>query len=295
MIRAISGLSPNMRGAVFMVVAMAGFSCNDAMIKLVSQEIDLYQAIFLRGVIVTTAFGLLAAATGAIVPVRSGQDRRAISGRTVGEVLGAFCFLTALSQMPIANATAILQSMPLAITLAATYLLHESVGGRRYAAIGIGFLGVLIIVRPGSDGFTGHSLLVVAAVFLFTVRDLSTRMISPDVSTFMTAFLTSAFTTIAAGLVSVFTGWAQVSLFNVATLCLGSASLMVGYYFSIVAMRTGDVAFISPFRYTLLIWAMVLGVLIYGDVPDPWMIAGAGIVIAAGTYTFYAERLSGRR
>jgi S-adenosylmethionine uptake transporter len=273
-----------------MTLAMAGFSCNDAMIKLVSQDIELYQAIFLRGIFVTTGFGLLAAWAGLLGPVRSPRDRRALAGRTTGEILGAFCFLTALSHMPMANATAILQSMPLAITLGAAYLLHEPVSRRRYGAILVGFLGVMVIVRPGSSGFSGYSLLALASIFLFTLRDLSTRQISPDVPTALAAFITSAFTTTAAGLVSIFTGWSGLSATNGLALCFGAGCLMVAYHFSIIGMRTGDVGFVSPFRYSLLIWAMMLGWLIYGDVPDLWMLAGAAIVIAAGSYTLYGER-----
>lgn len=290
MIGSLSGASPNVRGAAFMTLAMAGFSTNDAMIKLVTRDLDLYQAIFLRGIFVTLGFGLLAWGAGVLRPVRSPRDKRALAGRTVGEIVGAFCFLTALTQMPIANATAILQSLPLAITLGAAYLLHEPVGWQRYLAIGVGFLGVMVIVRPGSEGFSAYSLLAVAAVFLFTLRDLSTRMISPDVPTTLAAFITSALTTSVAGIVSIFTGWSDISLFNVATLLFGALCLMVGYHFSIVGMRTGEVGFVSPFRYSLLIWAMMLGWFIYDDVPGLAMLAGAAIVIAAGSYTFYSER-----
>lgn len=278
-----------------MVLAMAGFSSNDAMIKLLSQDIELFQAIFLRGVIVTTAFGLLAAATGVLKPVYGRGDRRALAGRSAGEILGAFCFLTALTQMPIANATAILQSLPLAITLVAAYMLREPVGWRRYLAIIIGFLGVLVIVRPGTEGFNSYGLLAVVAVFMFTLRDISTRQISPDVPTVLAAFITSAATTLAAGLVSLFVGWAPLSGFNLLVLVIGAGCLMVGYHFSIIGMRTGDVGFVSPFRYSLLIWAMILGWMIYGDIPDPGMLAGAVIVVAAGSYTFYGDRRARRR
>lgn len=294
MIRHLAGLAPNMRGALFMVIAMAGFSCNDAMIKLLALDLDLYQAIFLRGMVVTTAFAALAAATGGLRRRIGVRDRRALTGRTIGEILGAFCFLTALTQLPMANATAILQSMPLAITLAAAWMLNEPVGWRRYAAIAVGFFGVLVIVRPGSEGFNAYALLALIAVGLFSLRDLSTRLISPDVPTFLAAGITSAFTTLAAGIVSIFTGWHAVAPEHLLILVIGSACLMIGYSFSIIAMRTGDVAVISPFRYTLLIWAMLLGWAVYGDIPDVWMVIGALIVVASGIYTFNRERRAAR-
>ncbi|MEM8572231.1 MAG: DMT family transporter [Pseudomonadota bacterium] len=290
MISRVSAASANMRGAAFMVVAMAGFSCNDAMVKLIAQDIDLFQALFLRGLLVTLGFGMLVAATGALKPIRSKRDQKALLGRSVGEIFGAFCFLTALTQMPLANATAILQSIPLAITLAAAYLLYEPVGLRTYTAIVVGFLGVLVIVRPGTDGFNAYALLVLAAVIFFTLRDLSTRVLSADVPTLLAAFITSGVTTLAAGFVSIFTGWSGLTPLNTLTLFVSAVGLMIGYHFSIIGMRTGDVGFVSPFRYTLLIWGIMFGWLVHLEVPDLWMLIGATIIIAAGIFTFYEER-----
>lgn len=287
-------LSPNIRGAIFMVVAMAGFSSNDSMMKLLGRDLDLYQAIFLRGVVVTAIFGIATLAVGAMHPIRGRHDHRALAGRTLGEIAGAFCFLTALMHMPLANATAILQSLPLTITLAAAYLLGEPVGWRRYTAICVGFAGVVVIVRPGAEGFNAYSILIVISVLFFTLRDLATRMISAEVPTALAAFVTSALTTLAAGAVSVFTGWRAVSAINVLEIAIGSACLVVGYAFSILAMRTGEVAVVAPFRYVLLLWAMILGFLIYGDIPDRWMLAGAAIVVGTGLYTFHRERRAAR-
>jgi drug/metabolite transporter (DMT)-like permease len=286
-------ISDNARGAGFMVLSMAGFSSNDALIKLVSDELDLFQAIFLRGVMVSALMGGMAWAAGAFRHLPGRRDRRILAIRSVGEIGGTFCFLTALFNMPIANASAILQSLPLAITLAAAVVFGEPVGWRRMAAILIGFAGVLIIVRPGAVGFNAYALFAVAAVGFIVLRDLSTRRLSPEMPSLQAAVVTAAAITAAAGLVSIFSGWRPVGAGSLAALAGSASCLIVGYIFGVMTMRVGEIAFVSPFRYTLLLWAMLLGYLVFSEVPDAWMLTGAAVVVATGLYTFHRERNAG--
>ena len=290
---ASSGLSDNMRGAVFMMASMAGFSMNDALIKTVAGELPLFQAVFVRGVIATLLIAGLAWSQGALVFRAGPRDRRLITQRCVGEIGGTACFLTALFNMPIANASAILQSLPLAVTLAAALFLGESVGWRRYLAIAVGFAGVLIIVRPGSEGFNAYSLWAVAAIAFIVLRDLSTRSLTPDVPALGVAFVTSVALTAAAGLASLAPGWQPVMPGHLAALALGAVCLLAGYIFGVMTMRIGEIGFVQPFRYTLLVWAMLLGILLFGEWPDAWMLAGSAIVVAMGLFTFYRERRLG--
>lgn len=290
---AVAAMAGNMRGAGFMTLSMAGFSTNDAMIKLVAGELPLVEAIFVRGLLVTAMLAALTWLTGSLRAVPSRRDRRILALRSLGEVGGTFCFLTALFHMPIANASAILQSLPLAITLGAALFLRESVGWRRYLAIGVGFAGVLIIVRPGTQGFNAYALSAVAAVGFIVLRDLSTRRLSPEVPSFLAAVVTSVAITTAAGMACLFADLRPVAPAHLAALSASGLFLMGAYLFGIMAMRVGEIAFVQPFRYTLLIWAMLLGWLIYGEVPDAWMLTGAGIVVATGLYTFHRERRLG--
>lgn len=172
-------LSDNVRGALFMSISMAGFALNDAIIKLISAELGLYQIIFLRGIFVTLAVGLLVLRQGGLFYLPARRDAGIMALRAAGEVGGTLCFLTALFNMPIANATAILQALPLAVTLAAALFLGEKVGWRRYTAITVGFTGVLIIVRPGSEGFNAYALWVVAAVGFIVLQIPGTQYITP--------------------------------------------------------------------------------------------------------------------
>ena len=290
---AVGGLSENARAAGFMLVSMMGFSSNDAMMKSLAGDLSLFQAIFLRGLIATVLIGGVAWWRGQLGYRPAGRDVRLIVLRTLGEIVGTFCFLTALFNMPIANASAILQSVPLAVTLGAALFFGEAIGWRRYLAIGIGFLGVIIIVRPGSDGFTAYALWAVLTVVFIVVRDLSSRRMSPGTPAVAVIFLTSLALTAAAGLAALTGEWRPVGVAHLGVLFVAAACLVVAYVFAFSAMRLGDIGFVQPFRYSLLIWAIVLGILLFGEWPDFWMLFGSAIVVATGLFTFYRERRLG--
>lgn len=293
--RAAAGLSENMRGAVFMMVSMAGFSLNDALIKSVADDLPLYQAVFLRGLAASLLVAGLAMTQGAARFRPRRRDARLVGWRVFAEVGGTVCFLTALFNMPIANATAILQALPLAVTLAAALFLGEPVGWRRYLAIAIGFVGVLIVVRPGAEGFTVYSLWAIGAIGFIVLRDLTTRSLSPAVPSAWVVLVTTLSITTLAGLAAVVQGWRPFHLGHVAVLAGSAAFLLVGYVFGVMTMRTGEIGLTQPFRYTLILWAILFGILFFGEWPDLWMLAGSAIVIATGLYTLQRERRLGLR
>lgn len=273
-----------------MAVAMAGFVLNDTMMKLVFGNLEVFQAIFLRGLLLSLLLALLALPRGQLLHRPSPGDLRALSLRVVGEIGSAICFLTALYHMPIANVTAIIQVIPLALTLAAALFFGEQVGWRRYSAIAVGFAGVMIIVRPGAEGFDAYALWAVVAVGFMVLRDLATRRFSPAIPSLYVALVTAVLTAAFAGLASLTEPWPAPAPRDLGLLMASASFLVFGYLFSIKAMRVGEVAFVSPFRYTILIWAIVLGIVVFGDIPDRWTLIGAAIVVATGIYTFYRER-----
>jgi drug/metabolite transporter (DMT)-like permease len=281
--------SDNLRGAFFMAVAMAGFCLNDTMMKLVFADLELFQAIFLRGLLLSVLIAVLSIRRNQLFYRPSRQDSFFLGLRVVGEIGSATCFLSALYHMPIANATAIIQAIPLAITLAAALFLGEKVGWRRYSAIAVGFAGVMIIVRPGAEGFTVYSLWAVGAVGFMVLRDLSTRRFSPGLPSLYAAFVTALATALFAGAVASTQDWQPMKPDHFGILCASAGFLFFGYLFSIKAMRVGEVAVISPFRYTIMIWAIVLGIVVFGEIPDIWTLTGAAIVVGMGMYTFYRE------
>ena len=287
-------MTPNLRGALYMAISMAGFTINDTFVKLASAEMNAGQIMFVRGSFATVMMFLLCWKTGNLRPP-SLLLNRAVFGRTMGEMLATVTFLTGLAHMPIGNASAILQALPLAVTMAAALVLGESVGWRRWVAILVGFVGVLIIVQPGTDGFNSWSLLIVACVFFAAARDLFTRTAHAEIpSAFMSLSTASTITIAGLLLIVPMGGWSPMNAKSLSWLATASFFILFGYQYVIQAMRSGEIGFVAPFRYTSLLWAIVLGYFVFEDMPDWAMIIGATMVVLSGVYTFHREQVRAR-
>lgn len=282
-------LTDNTRGILFMSGSMAAFTVNDAMMKAATQTLPLMQAIAIRGVMSVLALVLLAQFLGGLTRPRGG-DLRLLGWRTLGELGATLTFLTALMHMPLANLSAIMQSLPLAVTLGAALLLGEQVGWRRMLAIAAGFGGVLLIVRPGTDGFDIWSVVGLASVACVVLRDLTTRRMSTSLSS-VTVATTTALAVTLMGVAGTLAGggWTPVSPGDAARLATAALALVFGYLFVVQAMRVGDVAMVAPFRYTALLWAIVLGWLMFADWPDALTLAGAAVIVVSGLYAYLRE------
>ena len=174
-----------------MAISMAGFTFNDALTKSVTADLTVAQIMFVRVAFTASLVDIVARRMGALDHVRNILQPMILL-RILLETIAAIAFLAALGQVPLANASAILQSMPLAVTLGAALFFQEPVGWRRWTAIGVGFLGVLVIIQPGPEGFTPASLYVVLCVFTAAARDLVTRRIDPKVSSLTVTLFTAA-------------------------------------------------------------------------------------------------------
>ena len=274
-----------------MSINMLAFVVNDAFMKFLFIDISIYQAIFLRGVITIPMLALMAVYRNQITFSVNRSDWKYIWLRVAGEVGAAVFFLSALAQIPLANVTAILQAVPLTVTMAAALFLRETVGWRRWLAIIIGFLGVTIIVRPGVDGFSVYSLYAIAAVFCVTIRDIATRKLSKDVPTSLVAMITGVAITLYGAIMLPSVAWIPLTATHWVLLTLAAIAIVFGYVFSVLAMRTGETSFIAPFRYTAMIWAIGLGIILFNDWPDNLTLLGTTIVIATGIYSFHREKV----
>ena len=283
-------LTDNIRGAMLMMGSMAAFTINDVFMKSLSDELPLFQAIFLRGIVTTLLLYLLARTLGGLRFDFARRDWWLIFWRTLTEIGAAYFFISAIFNMPIANATAILQALPLTVTLAGALFMGEAVGWRRASAILIGFAGVMLIVRPGFEGFNVYSVYALIAVLLVTARDLLARRLSAEVPSLTVAFLNAAAVAVFFGLGSSFVEWRPVTPLALGQLSAAAFFIIGGYIFSVSAMRVGELAVIAPFRFTSLLWALVLGLVVFGEWPTLLTLVGAGIVVATGVYTFYRER-----
>jgi drug/metabolite transporter (DMT)-like permease len=280
-----------MRGAALMSASMAGFALNDTALKYGGADLGLFQAIFIRGLFATAIMAILAYLLGTFKHVPRARDLRLIGLRSVAEIGATLAFLTALFNLPLANLTAILQALPLSIALAAAIFFNEPLGHRRITAILIGFIGVLIIVRPGFAEFSAYSLLGLVAVAFVTLRDLTARQLSPSVASVLVAFVASIAITLTGAIGVVLTQtWRPPTSFEFGTLALAAVFLMIGYYCAVATMRIGDVAIVSSFRYTVMLWAITLGWLVFGDIPDLWTFLGICIILMAGLFTIWRER-----
>ena len=282
-------LTANLRGAGFMCLAMAGFTCNDALVKAVSGVMNAGQIMLVRGVFTSLLVLLLARHFGAMRSFRLVLTP-AVGLRVVAEVGASITYIWALGHMQLANASAILQALPLAVTLGAALFLGEPVGWRRWLAIIIGFLGVLIVLRPGPQGFTWAALSVLASVVFAAIRDLCTRRIDPAVpSLFISVITATAITLTGAVLVVPLGGWQPMSMASLGLLAGASLLLLVGYQFIVLAMRNGEIAVVAPLRYTSLVWSIGTGMLFFAEKPDIWMVTGVAVIIGSGLYAFARE------
>jgi drug/metabolite transporter (DMT)-like permease len=277
-----------------MAVGMAGFTMNDTITKAVSSEMNFGQVMLVRGLFAIVLIAALAWHQGALRPLRT-LLVKPVALRVAGEVGGTVSFLAAIVHLPLANTAAIFQALPLAITLGAALLFGEPVGWRRWLAITAGFVGVVIIVRPGVEGFNQFSLLALVSVIFCAVRDLATRRIpAPIPSLFITLLTTVTVTITGAVIVIPLGGWTPPSGRALGLLALAAVLLLIGYQCVIMALRSGDISAVAPFRYSALLWAMLLGYLVFGDVPDAMMVTGASIIVLSGLYAFYRERKRAR-
>lgn len=283
----------NIRGIIFVVFSMAAFAAEDAFIKSMSRGIPVSEVLIFLGM-----GGMIAFATmtymqrGTLAPLVHRDMRSAIMlWRNASEAVAAMFFITALSLVPLSTVAAVFQATPLAITAGAALFLGEQVGWRRWSAIGIGFVGVLIIIRPGSDAFQLAALLPLGAVITIAVRDLLTRQMDPSIPSISVAFYGFA-AVIPAGFLLAPINDPFVMPHGVEWLIMLGAIIcgVSGYYAIVQAMRIAETSIIMPFRYMRLIFSMALGMLVFAERPDFWTYVGASIVIGTGVYTFWREQ-----
>ncbi len=282
-------LSNNLRGALLMMGAMCAYTFNDAFMKSLADEIPLFQAILFRGFGAILCLTVMCKMLGQLRFDLSARDWGLMLLRTIGEVGGTYFFLTALFNMPIANVSAILQVLPLSVSLAAALFLGEALGWRRITAIAIGFTGVLLIIQPGGADFSSYSFYALAAVAGVTLRDIAVRRMSRDVPSVFVALVAAVGVTCLGGVGSLFIEWQPFSSTSALQLTGATGFLIFGYIASVSAMRFGDIGFVAPFRYVSLLVALILGVMVFGEWPNLLAIVGATVVVATGLFTLYRE------
>jgi drug/metabolite transporter (DMT)-like permease len=281
----------NRRGILAMAFAMASFVANDALVKFVSQSLPAAQLIFLRGVF---ALALLMAATQAMGLLRKPAEGRLgpvqlvllkpVIVRSALDALATLVYLASLFHLPLGNATAINMATPLMITLFVVLVWREQVSPGRWVAILLGFIGVLMIVQPVTEGFNSWALLCLAGTALHAARDICTRSIPGNVPSILITLGTAISVTTLSGVLSLIQGWEPFSPFQLGLLAGASVFLSVGYYLLILSTRAGDMSVVAPFRYVGLLFALILGWAVWGDLPNALAWVGIVLLLGAGVY-----------
>lgn len=272
-----------------MVAAMALFAVEDMFLKWAAADLPVGMVIFVAGAFGAPVFALMARMGGQRILTRAALHPWVML-RNAGEMVGTFAYIKALALVPLSTVSAVLQALPLAVTLGAALLLREAVGWRRWSAIAVGFAGVLVILRSGMDGFRPEALWVLVTVAGLALRDLATRLLPAACSTaqvscwgLMSVALLGAVMMIPGGAVTPDAGHVAVLI---GALVFGTA----GYWAVVAASRTGEVSVVSPFRYARLIFAILIGAFVFDEVPDALTLIGAALIIGSGLYALACER-----
>lgn len=266
---------------------MATFAINDVYMKIAMTSLGFAQAVAIRGMLCSLLLGILAWRLGVFRQKRKRSDEIYILLRSLADLGTTITFLGALMHMPIGNISAVMQFAPLAVTFAAAIFFGETIGWRRILAILIGFIGVVIILRPGPEGFDIWAILGLLSVCCVVVRDLLTRKLNHGVSTIYVAFI-GAVCVMAMGLIGLpFSGWTPVSGGAAMALVLAAGMIIIGYVTIVGTMRIGNVGAVAPFRYMSLLWSVLLGWFILSEVPDMVVVLGSLLVVGSGIFSLF--------
>ncbi len=270
---------------LLMSAGMLAFVVNDAIIKQVSATLPSGQLIVLRGLMASALLLLiwrvLPGAAGEQGSLRQLLEPRVLL-RALFDAVATLLYLSALFKLPLANVTAINMMTPLVIALITWLVFGERLSAMRWLAIIIGLLGVLLIVQPRAEDWNAFSLLAVASTLFHALRDITTRHIRAGVPSLLLTLSTALAVLLLAGILSLIQGWRPVSTAALGQLAAAAVFLSLGYFWLISSMRVGEITAIAPFRYTGLLFALLLGYLIFGEVPNLLAWYGMGALLLAG-------------
>ncbi|MDF0600906.1 DMT family transporter [Psychromarinibacter sp. C21-152] len=285
-----------MRGIGLMVLAMALLALSDMFIKAATRGGQPPgQVLLLMTVGGTVFFVLIARIQGAQLLSRA-MLHPAVLWRNLFEVVGSIGLVLGLTYVPLSQFAAIMQMAPLIVVIGAATILKEPVGARRWMAVAAGIVGMLLVVRPGMEGFTPTAFFALMGVSGLALRDLVTRLSPPGIPSISLSTwgfaVTIPFGAVLMALMGDAPRWSGPAMWHVAGAVVVTA---LGYYSLTVAMRVAPVSVVAPFRYARLVFTMGLGILVFGERPDALTLLGAAIILVAGLYTFLRERQLARR
>ena len=271
-----------------MVLAMASFVSNDTIVKLVGTSVPVGELIAIRGFIAALFIAAICAGQGVLINLPQLRSRNVLVRASL-DLIATILFITALMHMHIANLTAVMQAVPLAVACLSVLFLGETVGWRRSTAIVLGFIGVMFIVRPSPESLSRYDLFALLIVIAVAVRDLVTRRISMRVPTLIIALANAAFVTAGGVMLALFEGFVMPQAWQIAYLAAAAIFLATGYMFMVATLRLGELSATAPFRYSIMLFAIISGIVVFGEIPDALAITGMMLIAATGLYAAHRE------
>ncbi len=280
----------NSRAILLMIGAMASFALVDMFVKLLSKTQDAGQIIAVSSAATLAVFSIWVWRDGDRLFTPEALNKPLLI-RSAGEVVGSIGIVMALALAPLSSVAALGQAQPLAVTMMAAMFLGEKVGWRRWSAVVLGFVGVLIILRPGLGDFDPNLLWVMLYIFGLAARDVASRALPPTVSTqFAVAWAMVPMTLAGIILMQIQGGWRPIDGTTALWYVLCTAAVVVALWMITSALRTGEVSTVAPFRYTRILFALTIAFVVFDEVPDFWTWIGAGLIVGSGLYAFVRER-----
>ena len=271
-----------------MVLGGLLLTINDAIQKWMTADFPTGQLLAMRALFMMPAIAFFVWRADGFGALKV-ADRRAQALRAGLVCASSFLFVGALSLMPLADAIAITFAGPLFVTALAPFLLRERVGLHRWAAVIAGFAGVIVMLRPsGSGAVQWVALLPLGVALCGAIRDIVTRHMHGTETTVGIMFYSTGAVLIV-GLATAPVAWAPMSLTHYGMFAANGLVLGAAYFFLVEALRHGEASLIAPYKYLTLIWAVIIGMALWGDLPDAPMIVGAALVVASGLYILHRE------
>jgi drug/metabolite transporter (DMT)-like permease len=287
---AVASSSANRRGIIAMTTAMVMLSSGDALMKLASTSVPPGHSIAIRGLLASTLAFCLVWASGHLRSLSRALDLMVLM-RSGIEAVTVFLFITSLARLPLANVTTIMMATPIILALIALVIGLERIGWRGFATIGLGFVGVLVVVRPDPTAFDLYSGLVLLAAALVAVRDIATRRIEPGIPSVVVTFATTCTVCLVGALFALGEPSPPAAWREILMLLAAAGFVTLGNLAVITALRDTDVSVVGPFRYTIVIFAILLGFLVFDEWPDGAAWLGAALIVASGLKTLRRDRM----
>jgi len=285
----------NTRGIVAMLASVVVFIFNDALIKLAAETVPSVQSIGVRGLFATLWCALALLATGAWRKMAYAVHPKVLL-RGGLEAGAAIIYLIALFQIPFAIATAVNLSTPLILTVLAVLILKEDVRWRRWTAVGVGFVGVLLVIQPRPGDINGWTWVALTGTFLGAFRDIIARHLPPVVPTLVVSFTTAITVAIVGCAWALVEGWQPIEARALGYIVASSLLLAIGYQFLVIALRSGgEISVMGSFRYSSILWALAIGYVVWGEVPNTLALAGIAVIVGSGLYILNRERVPRQR